>query len=320
MQQFFKYLPQPRNIFSEGFIRLTQSSALNDPFEAAHCHKSLDILVSYFDEENAYDYEEGECSYRRFIDKNLSKVGVISLSATKDNLLMWAHYADEHRGVVVGVAQFDIEQPIFESLFSAEHFATNSLGIDSYYDGIPRPVSYKKGLRYKNDMFEHDYGSICEEGGDRLLYEIFMQKSDEWVYEQEYRVVLRLEQADRVIVDNINDIENEEVRDLLRQSKFSKARRAGKKQSSTYTIDLYKIKDIFRRQLFGKVLAKLGSNAKNIYLMRLDSSCINSCYIGLRSSVVKSMIEVGYASSTGYLDIRKAEKNSEYYNLEFEEI
>ena len=35
----------------------------------------------------------------------------------------------------------------------------------------------------------------------RLLYEIFQQKSDEWIYEKEHRIILKLEQADRIVID-----------------------------------------------------------------------------------------------------------------------
>lgn len=42
MKQLFKYLPEPRNLFEEGFIRLSQMVVLNDPFEASFCMASLE--------------------------------------------------------------------------------------------------------------------------------------------------------------------------------------------------------------------------------------------------------------------------------------
>ncbi|WP_157673944.1 hypothetical protein [Cognaticolwellia beringensis] len=45
-------------------------------------------------------------------------------------------------------------------------------------------MSYRKGLRYRNDKFDYDYSSIAVEGADKVLFEVFMQKSDEWIYEQ----------------------------------------------------------------------------------------------------------------------------------------
>ncbi len=60
MKQLFKYMSKPRNFFEEGFIRLSQPSALNDPFEAAFCRESLDDLASHFDESTSWDILYGE--------------------------------------------------------------------------------------------------------------------------------------------------------------------------------------------------------------------------------------------------------------------
>ena len=75
-----------------GSLRLTPRNCLNDPFE---------ILVP----KNIKD------KYKKIIDTNkfqeyLDFIGVISLTETKDNLLMWSHYAREHSGVAF---EFDID-------------------------------------------------------------------------------------------------------------------------------------------------------------------------------------------------------------------
>ena len=101
-------------------------------------------------------------------------------------------------------------------MFRADTYINSSFGEEfSPFNGKPKPVSYRKGLRYRNDKFDFDYSNIDAEGADRLLYEVFMQKSDEWIYEQEHSVVLRLEQSDRVIVEDINQIENKNIKKLI---------------------------------------------------------------------------------------------------------
>ncbi|MFT7184708.1 MAG: hypothetical protein ACI84K_000074 [Pseudohongiellaceae bacterium] len=57
MKQLFKYLSEPRDLFIDGFIRLSQPSALNDLFEASFCRQSLDDLSRNFDESSAFDME-----------------------------------------------------------------------------------------------------------------------------------------------------------------------------------------------------------------------------------------------------------------------
>ena len=117
MKKFFKYLPEPRNLFDEGFIRLSQPVVLNDPFEASFCSQSLDYLASNFDETMAQDPQYGDISFSQYIVLRMNNIGVISLSENKENLLMWAHYANEHKGIVAGIAYFPTFESIFKNLF-----------------------------------------------------------------------------------------------------------------------------------------------------------------------------------------------------------
>jgi len=307
----------PWSLFDEGFIRLTQHVALNDPFEASFCRNSLDELVKHFDETMALDHEYGELSFSQYVDMRMHHIGVISLSENKENLLMWAHYANEHKGIIAGITYYQGLDSIFHNLFRADTYINTSWGEDfSPFNGIPKPVSYRKGLRYRNDKFDYDYSNISVEGADRILYEVFMQKSDEWIYEQEHRVVLRLEQADRVIVDNIDSISNENIKDKIGSSKFATL----DSKTGKCIVNLYQIKDESTRLAIAMELVKLSQNPHTIYLMRLKPSCINSCLFGLQSSLKKEDVQSGFATSVGYLDIWKAQKNNDYYSLEFKQI
>ena len=317
MKQLFKYLPEPRNIFEEGFIRLSQPVALNDPFEGAFCNQNLDELASYFDDNQAHDYVYGDIPFSEYIKLKMHHIGVISLSENKENLLMWAHYANEHKGVVAGVVYKPEVGSIFENLFRADTYINSSFGEEfSPFNGKPKPVSYRKGLRYRNDKFDFDYSNIDAEGADRLLYEVFMQKSDEWIYEQEHSVVLRLEQSDRVIVEDINQIENKNIKKLITAAPDLHPNES----NSNFVINLYKIDDPALRTAIAIELTKLSKNPKTIYLMRLNASCINNCLLGLNCLLDKNDVRGKYATSIGYLDIWKAIKNNEHYCLDFVQI
>lgn len=308
---------EPRGLFSEGFIRLSQPAALNDPFEASFCSDSLNELTSHFDDKTAQDPEYGSLSFSQYVEMRMHNIGVISLSENKENLLMWAHYANEHKGFVAGISYLPMLGSVFENLFRADTLINTSWGEEfSPFDGVPKPVSYRKGLRYRNDKFDYDYSSICAEGADRILYEVFMQKSDEWIYEQEYRVILRLEQADRVVINNIEQIENDNIKRQVKNSKCAFI----DSTTGQCTINLFQIRDDNERVWTAVELAKLSRNPGVVYLMKLSSSCINSCLLGLKSGLKKSEIEGGFASTTGCLDIWKAKKNLDYYSLEFVQI
>ncbi|KAA0876570.1 DUF2971 domain-containing protein [Nitrincola tapanii] len=69
----YKYMPYQAEFFSNFYLRCTPRSALNDPFEML---PSTDYLIYH------------AC-------KRQMPQSVI------DNLLMWSHYADEHRGMVL---------------------------------------------------------------------------------------------------------------------------------------------------------------------------------------------------------------------------
>ena len=306
----------PRDLFDEGFIRLSQLTVLNDPFEAYFCRASLDKLTKHFDDSTAFDVEFGELSFVKYIELRMHNIGVISFTENKENLLMWAHYANEHKGVVAGVS-YNPHMGIFHDLFRADYLLNTAFHEEwSQFDGSPKPVLYRKGLRYRHDKFDYDYSNISAEGADRILYEIFMQKSDEWIYEQEHRVVLRLEQADRVIGPNIEDIDNSTIKDKLKKSSYALI----DPKTGAYVVDLLNIEDDSERIAVARALAKLSHNPETVFLMKLSSGCINNCLLGLKSEINKEDIEGGYACSTGYLDIWKAKKNVDYYNLEFKQI
>ncbi len=310
-------MSEPRSIFEEGFIRLSQPSVLNDPFEASFCPKSLDELATYFDDSTSWDPVFGKLTFSQHVALRLHHIGVISFTENKENLLMWAHYANEHKGIVAGIAYIPQVGSIFENLFRTESLINSSWGPEwSKFDGVPKSVSYRKGLRYRNDKFDYDYSNIAAEGADRILYEVFLQKSDEWIYEQEHRVILRLEQADRVIIPDIKALSNLRIAKLIKKSSFSHYDR----KTGSYVINLFESKDEVTRTVIAMELAKLSKDPKVVYLMKLSSGAINNCLIGLNSALKKEDIKGKHACSTGYLDVWKAKKNPEYYSIEFEQI
>lgn len=91
----YKYLSDPNLVISDGYIRGTQLSALNDPFEANYCKWSLEQLLT----EIEIDSIKQDLIHR--ITERLKGVGVFSVTEVNDNLLMWSHYANQHRGAAL---------------------------------------------------------------------------------------------------------------------------------------------------------------------------------------------------------------------------
>lgn len=100
-----------------------------------------------------------------FGQKAVNGVGVCSLSRDPLNLLMWAHYAKDHTGFVV---EFCI--PMSAQTFREE---------DVLERLVPLKVEYKKEKPIVNPCDENRV--ICDK--------YFLVKGDDWIYEQEERVV-----------------------------------------------------------------------------------------------------------------------------------
>lgn len=100
------------------------------------------------------------------------KMGVLCLSESHDDLLMWAHYADCHKGFVI---EFDSDSPFFDQRRSEED-NLRSL----------QPVLYRQA-RPAISLANTD------------ISEIFLTKSEHWSYEKEWRMIVGLADADKVI-------------------------------------------------------------------------------------------------------------------------
>jgi hypothetical protein len=93
--------------------------------------------------------------------------GILCLTTNPDNKLMWGHYADGHRGMVL---EFDVKNPRF-AITDKEHRV--------YYS--TEPATYDPAV------------------GSQGWWKI---KSTEWEYEGEYRITTRLKECEKKILPN----------------------------------------------------------------------------------------------------------------------
>ena len=307
----FKYVSNPDCILKDGYIRATQLSALNDPFEATNSEKGLKKLLSYFEgiikEKELID----------FIEKEKHKVGVISFTQTKDNLLMWSHYANEHNGALIGFSFLPDFKNIFKNLIIDD--SNTLLRGENFFDGRCLAINYRKQPIYKNDKFDRDYSNIAGEGENRILHEIFQQKSDEWIYEKEHRITLKLNQADKVILHKSSQYEN--LNWLINLKKICKVLEEKEKEKEKDTLTVYlndfidKEDDNFNRLYYGNHLADLAKdNPANIYLFKIESSSICSITYGCNVKNT-NIFNYKYPNETGYFDILKTIQSKNNYSL-----
>lgn len=192
----YKYYSElPINYFDAPNLKISPPETLNDPFEST-IPNNLKILTL---KDTIDIYELGMTKNGKPRDsaimaeiineieysQMLKNIGVISLSETPRNLLMWAHYANNHKGFCIG-------------------YDSNSLNEESSLDErLPissRPVK----IMYDNCRFDFtnmsfNVNSSYHEKLKSILYHVLTTKSDEWIYEKECRMILPLNNCDKVI-------------------------------------------------------------------------------------------------------------------------
>lgn len=113
-------------------------------------------------------------------------IGILCLTGKPDNLLMWAHYADSHAGMVI---EFDLEHPFFKQVFKDP---LSPVGLD---EDLSKDYGYLKQMVYSDHRPEITISSVKS-------FDSFLVKSNDWKYEQEWRMLMPTANASKVIKDD----------------------------------------------------------------------------------------------------------------------
>tara|TARA_Y100001938_G_scaffold135436_1_gene197111 strand:- start:2464 stop:3390 length:927 start_codon:yes stop_codon:yes gene_type:complete len=193
MTTLYKYMPFRSSFFDDPLLRLTPPSELNDPFDSKPTQTGIEKKLKFLFEDqdeadnSGIDPQDIRATYEDSLKKGLDQFGIVSLTEDPYNLLMWSHYANEHRGLVISIS-------CNSSTFDLHDKFTEKCGISKI---TPMKVSYSN-RRPGHEMpdstiyeyFEHNFHS-----------HFAMTKGNDWIYEKEYRYLLRLTEADAAIVD-----------------------------------------------------------------------------------------------------------------------
>lgn len=212
---FYKYRSIKRAIefLNNSSIYFSNYKDFNDPFESA-CKWKLDFTPKeYFDafqrmgkdffasatkaEEIRLGYIDGKDLLKRSTDKILNGFAYFCMAEKPDNILMWSHYADSHKGVCF---KFDLLQDL-----------------NTFCNTVP--------VDYNAEYLEFD----TLNGNP---YAIITRKSPDWAYEHEHRTIkvnvhgLHVIKKD-VLVEIIfgcrtSDDDKTRIRDLVRNNGFNR--------------------------------------------------------------------------------------------------
>lgn len=103
------------------------------------------------------NYAKNPDTFKKILEKNTQEAGIFSLTENKKDLLMWSHYASQHKGFLL---QFELSQDI-ESLL------------------------YALKMDYSNNYPEYEISKGFEESSKAIL----LRKSKHWEYEKEWRIL-----------------------------------------------------------------------------------------------------------------------------------
>ena len=110
--------------------------------------------------------------YKKFqLEKNRTDFGIFSLSEEKDNIIMWSHYSESHKGFCVG---FNVKK-LYEYLIK---ICLSSRGEEVF------------------DIFKVEYEEFypilipSKLSSMEFVIKPLITKSDKWIYENEFRILL----------------------------------------------------------------------------------------------------------------------------------
>lgn len=214
------YPPERTEYFLNSLVRFTQPKNLNDPFECFPAIKdetirriikesaptekhqtSISNLVGRNREQRReilkqikktsgreinefqkdHVIEKFQKYHKDSAEEYFNSIGILSLSKKWNNPLMWSHYTNSHRGFCIG---FNEEHNFFKD-FQSE------FGI-----GNINKVIYESNRPFLELSSNKDGNCISKKN-----MEILCTKSKDWEYEDEYRIIRRLNDPDLMVGD-----------------------------------------------------------------------------------------------------------------------
>lgn len=312
----YKYMSFARKDFWNNYqLRFTQPSAFNDPFDS---FISNSFLPNYLMPENAGFGDMAALFYGIENDMNKSNddFAVFCMSDVWNSVLMWAHYADNHKGFVVG---FDVTHPFFEL---EKAFGTRKV---TYRKNRPQfsAADILNEMYYKADIwsYEHEW-RLCKDAykadviieGDENIYlfrlpkesiqsvflGVFMPDSQkEWIYEMASKIGVQCYQVLRDYQNfELHAVEYDDFR-LMKQQYVSTIKSTVKTESEHSALE----KPQKTSELITNTLAKMAKILSHIITLTYQtySNDINESNINAYCEAIKAfetpISEISYLPS-----------------------
>lgn len=291
----YKYMSLRSDYFKIPMIRATPAHFLNDPFEG---HFNKRQVLDADRNHGGYYQSQGKAiaeaedmdidGQMGVIQEEISDLGILSFTEDFNNPLMWAHYADEHRGMVV---EFDFNEPFFEDSILEVDGRRSRFGksyLSDFYE-FPEKVDYRRTMPSFERVELSAPDSMEEFHWGKFYRAILFTKGNDWIYEKEQRSIVRLRDADSIICDD-----SEIIRRTCDQDKRidKKTTREGKLEI-IYPNEYEMQEDMGDESLKSEIYRlALSSKEAPIHLFRINPKAISSVYFGCKSRPAEAVNDI----------------------------
>lgn len=270
-------------------LKLTPPLHLNDPFERKVPHGLEDIILNFYRPEGLPEKEIRNKTIE-ICENELNKLGITAMTETHDNILMWSHYANSHKGVCIG---YDTEK-IKEK------------------DNVMRLLRVK----YLEDRFEKSditCASHTLSGKfSKLEDKIVTTKSPQWQYEKEHRYITSLSRANEILI--IKNGKTDEIIDEILE-RHNDSNYHFDKREIIYGENFKKIK--INASISSPLIEELIKYNNVGFYRAIDQESIASVYIGCDSDIDVSDVQHHVDEATlKNIIIRKYQVSDYKFNLE----
>ncbi|PKQ76000.1 DUF2971 domain-containing protein [Aeromonas sobria] len=255
LYKYYKCLPD--DYLLNPTLKLACPEHLNDPFES-----SISKFISEIPEQvdTRLEYLKAVVNHVG-LSRALSNTGVISMCETHRNLLMWAHYANEHNGFVIGYKDDILKDKFNERITHIHNISKEPLKVN--YDTIR--FDSKSEREYINSH-------------KKAIRKILTTKGDDWIYEKEHRYLIPIYLADSIFKKRSerNEEDEEIINNLISKSLLVKDDLSKK----VYFKDRFTEAPYLIGRLEEEVSQLIKTN--HTFYINIDPSYITSVYFGCR--------------------------------------
>ena len=167
-------------------------------------------------------------------DGFISEFRILCLTKDNDNLLLWSHYADSHKGVVLGL---NIDESIMKPV--KVQYCTHDKRIEAISEQLISKlieIELQNEFNSKNiEINENPFAEIFL----KTLLSYFFIKRNEWSYEKEFRIVLKSDS--KLVTNDCIPLDSKLLKTVIYGIKFENAELQEKLKSQFPNIEEYTV-------------------------------------------------------------------------------